>query len=259
MNLLGDHLGSTALTADGASGAKLSELRYKPWGEVRYVWGATMTGYRYTGQRMEGTGLYDYGGGTRWYDPMLGRWTSPDSIVPLASQGVQALDRYAYVNNNSMRYTDPSGHDLEQIMFDKNHDKYGPPKKIEKRESQGWSRWLLQYGGAQPAKLTMTQKIGKCITVVVVAVVLVPVDFALIALTMGAGSSGFPGVLAEVILVPIDFFVADFTLSFNLDIYNDITSGYENDFEWILTNSVTSLLPSSWQSHLHNFAPNVFQ
>jgi hypothetical protein len=44
------------------------------------------------------------------YDPYLNRFTQPDSIVPLASQGTQAWDRYAYANNNPVKYTDPSGH-----------------------------------------------------------------------------------------------------------------------------------------------------
>jgi hypothetical protein len=35
---------------------------------------------------------------------------SPDSIVPTGSQGTQAWDRYAFVNNNPVRYTDPTGH-----------------------------------------------------------------------------------------------------------------------------------------------------
>jgi hypothetical protein len=34
---LGDHLGSTSITTD-SSGAKVSELRYKPFGEIRYAW-----------------------------------------------------------------------------------------------------------------------------------------------------------------------------------------------------------------------------
>jgi len=34
--LLGDHLGSTSITAD-ASGNKVAELRYKAWGESRYT------------------------------------------------------------------------------------------------------------------------------------------------------------------------------------------------------------------------------
>ena len=51
--------------------------------------------------------LYWYG--SRWYDPALGRFTSPDSYVP-ESQGVLAWDRYAYVNNNPVNLTDPTGH-----------------------------------------------------------------------------------------------------------------------------------------------------
>jgi hypothetical protein len=31
---LGDHLGSTSVTTDN-TGAKVSEIRYKPWGEIR--------------------------------------------------------------------------------------------------------------------------------------------------------------------------------------------------------------------------------
>jgi hypothetical protein len=46
------------------------------------------------------------------YDPQLGRFAQADSIIPLQTQGTQAWDRYAYVNNNPLRYTDPSGHDV---------------------------------------------------------------------------------------------------------------------------------------------------
>jgi len=43
-------------------------------------------------------------------DPYLNRFIQPDSIVPLVSQGTQAWDRYAFVNNNPVRNVDPSGH-----------------------------------------------------------------------------------------------------------------------------------------------------
>jgi hypothetical protein len=46
----------------------------------------------------------------RWFDPSLGRFTSPDTIVPTSTQGTQAWDRYAFVNNNPVRYNDPTGH-----------------------------------------------------------------------------------------------------------------------------------------------------
>jgi RHS repeat-associated protein len=64
-----------------------------------------------TGQRLESTiGLYYYG--ARWYDPAAGRFIQADSIVP---GGVQGLDRYAYVGNNPVRYTDLSGHNIDDI------------------------------------------------------------------------------------------------------------------------------------------------
>jgi RHS repeat-associated protein len=44
----------------------------------------------------------------RWYDPYLARFAQADSIVPA---GVQGYDRYAYVNNNPINLTDPTGHE----------------------------------------------------------------------------------------------------------------------------------------------------
>ncbi len=104
--MLSDHLGSTSLMTN-ASGAVISETRYTAWGEVRYQAGTTSTGYTYTGQYSNTAdfGLMYYN--ARWYDPALGRFAQADTIVPA---GVQGYDRYAYVNNNPVRYTDPSGH-----------------------------------------------------------------------------------------------------------------------------------------------------
>jgi len=47
---------------------------------------------------------------SRWFDPSLGRFLPPDTIVPTSTQGTQAWDRYAFVNNNPVRYNDPTGH-----------------------------------------------------------------------------------------------------------------------------------------------------
>jgi RHS repeat-associated protein len=107
--LLGDHLGSTSLTTD-ALGNKVSELHYKAWGEVRYASGNTPTQYQYTGQFSYESefGLYFYN--ARWYDSSLGRFAQADTIIPEQTQGVQAWDRYAYTNNNPLRYNDPTGH-----------------------------------------------------------------------------------------------------------------------------------------------------
>ncbi len=44
-----------------------------------------------------------------------------DSIIPLAGQGTQAFDRYAYVNNSPVNFNDPSGHDKGISL----HDSFG--------------------------------------------------------------------------------------------------------------------------------------
>jgi RHS repeat-associated protein len=130
--LLRDHLGSASVTVKEHSGAltKYAELRYKPWGEDRPTSEAfNETLYpserRFTGQRAhDELGLYHYQ--ARWYDPALGRFVQPDSIVP-ESQGVQAWDRYGFVNNNPLNYVDPSGYRAEKAWFTRKTPP--PPRK----------------------------------------------------------------------------------------------------------------------------------
>lgn len=107
--LLGDHLGSTSLTTD-ANGIVISEMRYKAWGETRYSSGSMPTKYQYTGQYSYAAdfGLHFYN--ARWYDSSLSRFAQADTVV---ADGIQGLDRYAYVGNSPVRYIDPSGHQVE--------------------------------------------------------------------------------------------------------------------------------------------------
>ena len=44
----------------------------------------------------------------RYYDARIGKFISADSIVPDPANP-QSLNRYSYVLNNPLRYTDPSG------------------------------------------------------------------------------------------------------------------------------------------------------
>ena len=95
----------------------VSKSLYHPRGTTRYTNGTTPTDYAYTGQMREGD-IYYYGARwqkvleTQWsgIDPAIGRFLQADTIVPVASQGTQAFDRYAYVNNNPLRSTDENGH-----------------------------------------------------------------------------------------------------------------------------------------------------
>jgi RHS repeat-associated protein len=79
--LLGDHLGSNAITTD-SSGVKSAEIRYYPWGTTRYTSGTSPTTMQYTGQRVESSlGLLFYN--ARFYDPSIGRFIQADTIVPV--------------------------------------------------------------------------------------------------------------------------------------------------------------------------------
>lgn len=73
----------------------------------------------YTGHKMlDRTGFIHMNG--RVYDPVLGRFLSPDPIVQ-APGNSQSWNRYSYVFNNPMKYTDPSGYeadddDVEEVL-----------------------------------------------------------------------------------------------------------------------------------------------
>jgi len=65
--------------------------------------------HKFTGQELDSeSGLYYYG--ARYYDPEIGRFISPDSIVPDFSNP-QSLNRYSYALNNPVIIRDADGHD----------------------------------------------------------------------------------------------------------------------------------------------------
>jgi RHS repeat-associated protein len=107
-----DHLGSTSLTTDG-SGEVVARQLYHPFGTVRWSEGTLPTDFGFTGQRHDGTGLVFMH--ARYYHPYLGRFISADSIVPEPGNP-QAWNRYSYVYNNPLKYTDPSGHGIEDLF-----------------------------------------------------------------------------------------------------------------------------------------------
>ena len=76
------------------------------------------------------------------YDPQLGRFTSADTIVP---GGVQGLDRYAYVNNSPLKYTDPSGHGADCGIGTGCVTDYSGAKTIDDFQAMSWGarkNWL---------------------------------------------------------------------------------------------------------------------
>ncbi|MEQ4487937.1 MAG: RHS repeat-associated core domain-containing protein [Dehalococcoides mccartyi] len=100
-----DSLSSVTLVTD-ASGNKFgSPASYFPFGSTRAE--SVSTDEQFTGQKKDSTGLYYYN--ARYYDPATGRFVSPDSVGQNLLNP-QTLNRYTYVLNNPLKYTDPSGH-----------------------------------------------------------------------------------------------------------------------------------------------------
>ncbi|MBE7442059.1 MAG: VCBS repeat-containing protein [Flavobacteriales bacterium] len=122
-----DHLGSILTLTDNV-GNSVFETNFDAWGRRRNVdnWTYTNTetfvenGYNfswltrgYTGhEHLAEFGLINMNG--RLYDPILGRMLSPDNYVQDATS-TQGYNRYSYVVNNPLKYTDPSGEFLSGI------------------------------------------------------------------------------------------------------------------------------------------------
>ena len=102
-----DHLGSTTMVTN-AAGGKLESTEYAPFGAIRQGSSALVnTDYMYTGQEYDREEmLYYYR--SRLYDPAIGRFMTPDAVIPDLF-GPKALHPYSYVGNNPLRYTDPTG------------------------------------------------------------------------------------------------------------------------------------------------------
>src|SRR3989339_1439683 len=106
-----DHLGSTNKLTSGNQntlGQVIRTTTYTPYGTTYASNGSIDTTRKYTGQISDDTtGLYYYN--ARYYDPQLGVFITPDTIVQ-NPYDPQSLNRYAYCRNNPVIYTDPSGH-----------------------------------------------------------------------------------------------------------------------------------------------------
>ena len=109
---LADTLGSTS-TILSSAGTVVESEKYYPYGGLRSG-GITTTDKQFTGQQNEGTafGLYDYG--ARFYSTVTGQFLSPDPKVQ-STYDPLCWDRYAYAQDNPLRYVDPTGLDASDL------------------------------------------------------------------------------------------------------------------------------------------------
>ena len=110
-----DHLGSILSLTDN-NGASVFKATYDAWGRQTVSQNTIGFARGYTGhEHLPEFGVIDMNG--RMYDPLLGRFLSPDPYVQMPDYS-QNFNRYAYCFNNPLIYTDPSGEFLiEAIIF----------------------------------------------------------------------------------------------------------------------------------------------
>lgn len=101
-----DNLGSILKLVD-TNGASVFEATYDAWGKQTVTKNTIGFHRGYTGhEMMPEFGLINMNG--RLYDPVLGRFLSPDNYVQLPDFS-QNFNRYSYCLNNPLKFTDPSG------------------------------------------------------------------------------------------------------------------------------------------------------
>jgi pyocin large subunit-like protein len=78
--------------------------------------------------------------GSRQYDPEIGRFISPDPIIPEGFNPL-AYDRYQYVYSNPVRYTDSSGHCIDGMST------WICIALLLKAVDYGWTAWDTYQSG----------------------------------------------------------------------------------------------------------------
>ncbi len=139
-----DHLGSTRVVTN-SSGANVEQIHYYPYGKTLSDDGSVSVKHKFTSQELDReTGLYNYG--ARCYDPVLGRFTTADPIVPNPTNP-QGLNRYSYVLNNPLKYTDPSGHGWFKRIRKEISRQWKKTKRIVKTVYKYGTKSWFEYAG----------------------------------------------------------------------------------------------------------------
>ncbi len=105
----------SVIAGTGSDGSVLWREAYEPFGGRLVKSAAADNTLWFTGREYDqGSGLAYHG--ARYYDPILGRFMSPDP-VSWSGGKLDQFNRYAYANNNPLAYTDIDGELLQFIVY----------------------------------------------------------------------------------------------------------------------------------------------
>jgi RHS repeat-associated protein len=170
-----DIVGSTVVANTAATSASATRLRYDPFGlrinpiNPTQAPAAPPTRIGFTGHDMDDEfNLINMKG--RIYDPKIARFLTPDPIVSAPYSG-NGYDRYGYVLNNPLKYTDPSGfmqayadiwlglqgYDMGFVGFMASFN-----RAVDAKIAADWdAREIAKEAGRQDARGVLADRVGK--------------------------------------------------------------------------------------------------
>lgn len=160
--ILKDHQGSYNQITD-KDGNTIERLSFDPWGRRRnastwsYTNAPAYTTFNrgYTGhEHLDNFGLINMNG--RMYDPSLGRFLSADPILQNPTT-VQGHNRYSYVLNNPLIYTDPSGYKVKPAGWDAPWESSAYVNFGPKGGSLSGNYWAVDYRTTEGNWAAMSQ------------------------------------------------------------------------------------------------------
>jgi RHS repeat-associated protein len=114
-----DPSGSPAMLSD-ASGLVSAREHYRPYGD-KLISPNTNESAGFANKAFDASTNLSYMS-ARYYNPTLGRFISPDP-VHFVEGNIHSFNRYAYANNNPMKFVDPTGLEGEAISGDDKTEK----------------------------------------------------------------------------------------------------------------------------------------
>ncbi len=141
--IVSDHLGSPRLVVNAATGQVVQQLDYDAFGNVLRDTNPGFQPFGFAG------GLYDRDTrllrfGARDYDPEIGRWTAKD---PLRFRGGDT-NLYAYVLNDPINLTDPTGHGWIRTVISHIAELFGKVAEIFGHEAEAVTTTTVDLGSS---------------------------------------------------------------------------------------------------------------
>jgi hypothetical protein len=192
----------------------------------------------------------------RWNSPYINHFISADTIVPDQTNS-QDLNRYSYVNNDPLRYTDPTGHllcgdgeehDCNGHKQDPNQNPHPPKPPKPKKDEDDEDILDPKTNDDTGEELTTAQLVGQVITFgLIETTIFFPVDIALVDLTADATAACLDGIaiacIADIPIGALDIAVADFQISLGATIVQNVATHTKHDFKLLIIPKIFDTFP----------------